>query len=484
VKCPHCDQTFLAPGFSKAVSDDDDWLSLDEAPLPTSPARAAPPSAQPPAPSKAAAPLSPAPAKPQGRPAPTLSADDQALLSEFTSDLDDFTAEIEKPPPPVSAASASAAPARTTPPGPASPAAKPSKAKRPKGPPAADAKSVEYATEYRVNCNICGSFLYAKAQQAGKTLTCSDCHSPITIPSPPKVRKKTKINIDDAETFALDQGKNVARKEDPYQKSARQLLEDASREEEASPTHTYDDTPSVKEWVKNVFGIFMDSGVLVHWVALSVIASIPAVIALSFDSTILILGLFPAGFFLGVLVVSCGFAILHAVANHEDSVSEWPTLDPLAWFGQLFITVAATSIAAVPIWAVCQVVMGTSLIGLAITMISIFIVFPFVLLSMLDMNSVFVPFSPEVARSISKCQEDWGGFYFSSGLLFVALFLTFAMAASMTPAVGAVVSIVGGIGVTFAYFAMIGRLAYAIGQAVNAPPREDEIDSSSEGNVD
>ena len=83
-----------------------------------------------------------------------------------------------------------------------------------------------------------------------------------------------------------------------------------------------------------------------------------------------------------------------------------------------------------------------------------------------------------MARSINKCEEAWGGFYFSSGLLFVGLFLAFAVAAGSSPAVAAVTSIVMGIGVTFAYFSMIGRLAFAIGQVVNGPTKKNETDGS------
>jgi hypothetical protein len=109
-------------------------------------------------------------------------------------------------------------------------------------------------------------------------------------------------------------------------------------------------------------------------------------------------------------------------------------------------------------------------------MLSVYFLFPFILLSMLDMNSAFVPFSPEVARSVTRCEEAWGGFYFSSGLVFVGLFLTFALASTMSPPVAAAISIFAGVGVTFCYFSMIGRLAYAIGQAVNAPPMKNDVD--------
>jgi hypothetical protein len=123
-----------------------------------------------------------------------------------------------------------------------------------------------------------------------------------------------------------------------------------------------------------------------------------------------------------------------------------------------------------------MIIIGPQLLSVAVTMFSIYVLFPFVLLSMLDMNSAFIPFSSEVARSITKCEEAWGGFYFSSGALFVALFLVFATASSISPASGAVLAITCAIAGAFLYFGMIGRLAYSIGQAVNAPPRHDEVD--------
>lgn len=469
VKCPHCDQSFLAPGIAKSTNDDDDWLVLDDSPVsfssepgPTSPPTPPTTGSAPAPPPTGSAPTSPRGSTPPDAPAPgpTLSADDEALLSEFTSDLDDFTAEVEAPPAPIPM-SAAAGGAPTTPSGTSTEKA---------------AEEIEYATEYRVTCNICGSFLYARANQAGKTVKCSDCHSPITVPSPPRVRKKSKVNVDDAETFTFNESKKVVPRADPYQKSAKDLLDEASRVEVKKPTPVYDDTPSVGEWAKNVFGIFTDLGVLVHWVGLTVLAAVPAAIAISLESDILMLGLFPAGFFLGVLAVGCGFAILQSVANEESTVSDWPTLDPFSWLGQLFVVVAAASLAAVPAMAICTIMMAPPLLTAAITMFSVYVVLPFVLLSMLDMNSVFVPFSPEVARSVTKCEEAWGGFYFSSGLLFVGLFLLFASTGWMSPVTGATVSIAAGIGVTFAYFSMIGRLAYSIGQAVNAPPMENDID--------
>jgi DNA-directed RNA polymerase subunit M/transcription elongation factor TFIIS len=465
VKCPHCNETFLAPGVSKSASDDDDWLNLDEVPLAPNLAR-----------SSSAQPRTDKPSTPEKRPKtdqppkgetrPPLRESDEALLADLAGDLDEFMVNPASPPKP-----------RAT-----FPDAEFSLSDFPEAAVPKPASAVEYASEYRVNCRVCGTFLYAKAHQAGKKLQCPDCHSMVTIPPPPKVSKKSEINIERAETFQFEETK-VKRGPDPYKKSAEQLLEQASREEETEGHATYHDTPSVKEWALKVFGIFRDLGVVVHWLALSALAAVPAAIALKSEHPVLILGLFPFGFFLGVLVVSCGFAIMQAVASEEDSVTDWPTLDPGNWLSQLFVVVACSSLIIVPVWAVCMLIIGPSLISIAITMFAVYALFPFVLLSMLDMNSVMMPFSAELARSVTTSQEAWGGFYFSSGLLFVGLFLLFAIISGMGVVAMAVVGITAGVGVAFAYFAMLGRLAFAIGQAINAPPRNDDVDRTRHGDV-
>lgn len=471
VKCPHCDETFLAPGITPTANDDDDWLKLDSDPVATDGLPDKPPAPRTPSPT-VGGPSRPPAEKRQ----PKLSPDDEEILSEFTSELDEFTAQIEAPPPPAKSEIEDDDPFHLMPAMLSGAAAGTRSPKSPSKSPSSAAEPVEYQTEYRVNCPICGSLLYAKAAQAGKTVKCSDCYSPVTIPAPPRVQKKNQIDMEKAETFSFEHSGLGERRADPFQKSAEALLEEASRVEEERVDPKYDDVPSIKEWAKNVFGIFLDPGVLVHWLGLSVFAAIPAFLALSMDVPILVMGLFPAGVLLGAITVGCGFAILQSVANKEESVSEWPVVDPIGWFGQLFVAFAAAGIAAIPAWGVSQFIFGPSLISVAITMLSVYTVFPFVLLSMLDMQSAFIPFSAEVGRSVTKCEEAWGGFYFSAGLLFVGLFLVFSLASTMSAPVCAVISIVSGIAITFTYFAMIGRLAYSIGQAVNAPPMKNDID--------
>jgi uncharacterized membrane protein YiaA/DNA-directed RNA polymerase subunit M/transcription elongation factor TFIIS len=518
VKCPHCEQNFLAPGIvadSSSEEDEDDWLTLSDSPVPahpsspssdsqasktttsplssknrnTQPENETPlpddddsffsesslPPIQIPAASTSSSPgagndLSQSNASTLG---PDISAAEEELLSQFT-DTSIPTADA-KPPVKKNALDAIRALGAS-----ASNIGDDSATNTAAAPRAA---SVEYESEFRVTCKVCGTITYAKAVDSGKTTKCSDCYSEILIPKPPRIRKKPEIDIANAETFSLGQNNSEESKTaDPFRKSAADLLAEASRQEEDASPPVYEDTPNVLEWVNNVFGIFKDPGVIMHWVCLSVAAAIPTALLVSIEQEslqlLLTIGMMIGGLILGGITVSCAFAILLSVANGNDQVEDWPSTDVFQWLDQLTLVLGATGLVAIPMWTICFLTNSTGLLGVALVMFSIYLLLPFILLSMLDMGSVFAPFSPELARSVSKCQEEWGGFYFSSGLLFGLLFLFTAMIWYLPGSLGIVATTTLCIFTTFAYFGMMGRLAYTIGQSVNAPPKKNDIDRS------
>ncbi|TWT93315.1 zinc-ribbon domain-containing protein [Stieleria varia] len=325
--------------------------------------------------------------------------------------------------------------------------------------------------EFRLKCPICGSLMYAKARQAGKQIKCGDCHSLVKVPQPPKVKPVQSVpSPDEGYSFALQAPATENKPTDPYQKNANELLAQAAaeRDKETKPKQSLDmDVPSVGRWLAGVFGIFKDSGVILHWIILSSLLAGPAAFAYAQESTPLYLGVMIWSVLFGVLVISCGFAIMQAVANQLESVTDWPTMDPPAWFEQLMVVVMATAMAAAPPFVVCKLFGAPPMISLGFTMFCVYIAFPFLILSMLDMQSIFTPFSPEVARSATQCSEAWGGLYFSSAMLFGGVFFFALFAATSTG--GLVATIFLGVAAIFVYFSMIGRLAYAIGQAVNGP---------------
>lgn len=345
--------------------------------------------------------------------------------------------------------------------------------------PAADeAKPVSAApapSEYRAKCPICDAMHYVRPKQAGKMIRCGDCYTDFVVPPPPKPVVKAKIDLERAATFRLSE---VEGKRDPFgapgAKSAAEYLreaEDAETEEEIRSR--YDD-PDVAGWLRGIFGIFADPSVIGYWLGLALLGSIPGVLAVMTGNPMVLLATAVLSLLYGAFVLVCGFAILEAVAGGERRVDDWPIFSPVDWFGPCVTTLVALALSALPGVMLAVPIFGQSLATVALVLFSIYLMFPFVLLSMLDNGSVLIPVSADVTRSVTRCKEAWGTTYFSAALLFFFYFLTLVALVFAPPVVFVFFGCVFSIGFVFVYFSMIGQLAFAIGQAINAGPDEDE----------
>ncbi len=450
IDCPHCGQSFIVPGFddsAKATStggldsptssttddDDDDWLNLGDLP-----------------------PVPPVTPNFPGVSGDFGNADDPDPLADFPAASDTWD-EDSQPTGKVEDLASTFD-------------------ERPAGTDSAGNK-IEYQTHYRVRCPTCGTQNDVTAKHAGKQIRCRDCFTMVRVPKPPRVARKVQIDMTEASAFQFTPLKDTAdRPDDPFRKSANEYLEAASKTEKTEPKPDLD-VPRIRDWAAAVFGIFTQIGVLAHWLIMSTIASVVAFIVLSIDSDVLVVGLFAAGMFFGAIVLACGFTIMQSIANEEETVDEWPiTLEPMEWIAPSVFCFAAAGLAYGPGFFIGYMTFGNSLTTVCMAMISTFLIFPFVLLSMLDMQTVFMPFSPDVGRSVTRCEEAWGGFYFSSGLVFFFTFLIFTIASLFPAPIAAVLSIFVGVAAEFIYFAMLGRLAHAIGQSVNAEARTNNIE--------
>ncbi|QDS91481.1 hypothetical protein FF011L_02110 [Roseimaritima multifibrata] len=325
----------------------------------------------------------------------------------------------------------------------------------------------DVVTDFRVTCPICASITYARPNQVGKQIKCSDCYSKFVVPPPPKPKKVYKPDIENAEVFQVsDSGASGKDYTSPFHKSARELLqeaEDAGFEEEESY-----ENPDVKNWFLSVFRIFLDVQVPVHWMFLSLVGTMIGLIAWAFRDAMFLL---PMSFgvltlFFWAFVCACGFSVMESVSNNAKKVAAWPYMDPAEWFGQMVTVWAAAGMCIGPVLILSILTIGLHPLTVLFGMFALFIFFPFVLMSMLDSESIFIPFSLEVTKSVTRCQEQWGVLYLTSGLLFTGLFFMYLVCFFLPGwmAVGLVNFItVGGL---FAYFAMLGRLAYAIGYVV------------------
>ena len=508
IRCSGCGHTvFHAAGIAGdgiagnvGAGDDDDWLTLDDRPVretQTAPTvnRAADDGPEDVLTLDDASggsvlddddELSLAPAKPRGAASPA------ADLGDLFDDLD-----LPDQPPPAGARPSSAG-ARPSLAGGSQTPETAMELTRPAAVAGGDLLSASNEADYRVKCPICDSVMFVTAAMTGRKIQCSDCQTDIRVPPPPATPPKTKPATgpvpggaaaanspsrpvtDLGDGIRLRGGPSGERPADPFTKSAGELLDQASREEIEQEDTNYD-VPDVKEWAIGVVSVFKDISVVAHWAILSALGGLAAAVAAMFTEPKFAFLILPFAALFGLFTLACGFAILEATANNSKSVDNWPTVD----FGQLFenalVTGAAALVAGLPIFLVSTFIFGAGLVTTALTMLSIYALFPFVLLSMLDAGSVTVPFSSEVARSFNQCQESWGGLYLSAAAVMGAFFL-WLMAATLSESPGIwAVTVSLFVFVVFVYFAMIGRLAYAIGQSVRRD--NDGIATGDEGDL-
>ncbi|MEM6689669.1 MAG: hypothetical protein AAF664_09595 [Planctomycetota bacterium] len=352
--------------------------------------------------------------------------------------------------------------------------------------------------EYRVTCNICGTVIYARASQQGMNLRCEDCHADVLVPPPPadleqqvareiekkRLSEERKRKREAGESPALEEkplspifaatatatantksskDEKDLRQEDPFRKRADQYLAEAEAEDEEEEEEDWE-TPDMKVWLQEVFGVLGDIGVIAHVAAFTLLLSLPIYFGVLMDNLITLICIVPLIFGIAVLVACCGLAVMQSVSGGAKRVEQWPSFAPTEWLGEAFMLAIALAMPLAPVSALVVPFVGINLLSIVAAMFSVFLLFPFILLSMLDQGSPWIPFSAEVARGVSRNKETWGAMYFSSALIFFALFLIYVICFTVAEVSMIFVGVAATVAVSFVYFAMIGRLARSMGQ--------------------
>ncbi len=184
----------------------------------------------------------------------------------------------------------------------------------------------------------------------------------------------------------------------------------------------------------------------------------------------LVLNIF-AMLFMVVFSLSCGVAIMVATSNNLRRVQAWPISEPAEAIGYLMVVLAAVFIAGLPGFFV-GLASFHGLTQVGFILVSLHILFPVVIMSMLDNNSVFGPISNDVLTSIKRIPESWMAFYITTGLLLTGLFVVLLVTSLMGSFVGAILRNLVIVFVIFLYMRILGRLGREVGTAINDMERE------------
>lgn len=315
------------------------------------------------------------------------------------------------------------------PPPPAPPAKEPSK----------KAAALDPANQqYRVPCPSCGTPQYVTLAKKGRSVRCPDCFLEFKIPAPPPDWKPTgkpahtNWGTGLAEQSTAETEKDAARSRaqaDDYLRKAEQELD------EDDIDNMYSGDFDTQSFMRRTFGFCYDTPALFQVVVYSLVfALIFSIIQWCVIKVVegeksyaMISGIGgPLLFILTAFPMFAGaMTMLESVANGQLRVREWPGFSFFDHVGELLLFGAAVAGSALPGFLLGGFIANAAGMPWMVvfgTMFTTFLTFPIILLSMLDNESMFNPFSPDVFKSLSSGYEAWGVYYLKT---FVAYFIVF-----------------------------------------------------------
>ncbi len=305
--------------------------------------------------------------------------------------------------------------------------------------------------EFSYPCKVCGSMMYARPADVGSMTRCPDCYSEFSIPSPPvqKARPRDPDLSKIADVSLMPpQGRGLnssefgrATAEDYLAKAAKEI--DDSDEDKREQLYDFDSAT----WLKRTFaflgdpslivvaittGLFMGGTLLAASVVSQMAAEWKPNSAESARKYGLITVLLLFGAPLLAITLANGVAVLEASANKLKRIANWPIFNPSDAIGEIAVVLAAFLISIVPggilSWLGSWVEMNPD-IRMGIVMLSAYLLYPIILLGMLDNQSVGEPYSQAVIGSMGSRSNAWGGMYLITGLAMALIFVLYLFAA-------------------------------------------------------
>ncbi|MGO9112059.1 MAG: hypothetical protein ACLP9L_22770 [Thermoguttaceae bacterium] len=342
-------------------------------------------------------------------------------------------------------------------------------------------ESVAYQEHVGFACR-CGTRLQAPVAEVGQQRTCPDCGRSVTVPSPRRKRPKPDPTKEvegqyDTQRRTADQREESAPYRPPmwFASRFRQMLDEHGQLLPQRP-------PPRWPLVSGVFTFPWHRSNLVKWLLLSIAAMLiaamglfgwslgrgigagegigaaaPVVLSMLFQLLAGCLGVCWAGvFFVNLL------AILGDTAAGADDVGHWP--NPAAfveWAGSTFFVINSLTLGVLLGkglgWLLDRAALpGTyAMVGVPV------VLFPLLLLSMLEVNSPLVPLSKAVCRSLVRNWRAWIGFYMEA-ILLLAVTGGIAIAAMLPGSLLLAVPLVAltMVASSMIYFRLLGRLAW------------------------
>ena len=348
--------------------------------------------------------------------------------------------------------------------------------------------------EFRFKCKVCETAMFARPEQIGNMVRCPDCYSEFSIPRPaPKVAKKPKQKLAPADAMNFREheaapvsGKKRPSEADDFLRKAEAELEQ-EKDKGADITYDFD----AQGLLDRAFGFMKDSNVYIVAAAPGFLLGL-VLVAGQFvwemggqnNPQLARIGIIALLVVFGLPLVAAslanGLAILEATANAQKKVDTWPGFNLAESLGEIFMLLIAAILAAIPGgligWGLTSIDMDP-LLAIGATLLSIWLLFPIIVLGMLDNQAITNPYSPEVLSSMGKKPDSWAGMYTLNGFAMATFFLLYYMCISNSMLYKMIAAMALPF-VIFFIFRQIGNLAYYISDVTSLAFETDDDDDS------
>jgi DNA-directed RNA polymerase subunit RPC12/RpoP len=353
-----------------------------------------------------------------------------------------------------------------------------------------------------VPCSLCHTRMMATADQVGQWLVCPDCGTLTVVPPmPPKVKK---IDV----MAGAGDGYRLAGYVPPSPSAAasepfvRPTVVDEPREPDPRfaprrkravlPPHPFLDGTFTFPFSPNVI---VRTAVLAVWAMLPLILFLFGANASRVENPVTWLACAMLVATAAVILVLWYFVfcatlmtVFRETSEGCDTV-EWPGPVFLDWIGEALWLFLALSMSAVPGGAVSWLFgLESSPMGMLIASVGMFFAFPFVLMSMLESNTVIGIVSWPVMRTYYTATAGWLKFYFLTAVLVAGVSCIVWCASWVNLVFGGIVGAFLQAYAWIVYFRLLGRLAWYftarsavadLEEALDEVLEEDEFDEET-----
>ena len=336
---------------------------------------------------------------------------------------------------------------------------------------------------FTIRCDVCETRIDVRESDIGRTVHCPDCGTAMTVEAPRPEQVQT-VSLDDLEggDLKLTEAAPVP----VYQEMVKEAEQKVLREEQEQRERGRRPEPvplPAKPLLHGVADIFKDVatwGILIVLTVMIFVQSALATYTLELQAkedslTILVIGMGALSTAFSLFALIFGFALLLLVltetADGYNQIREFIDFFAFEWLTDGLFCVAALAYSVLPAVILTQVTCIPMIGGVILALISAWLLFPVIFLSMQETTSWMGLYSPEIFRTLREHQRKWMLFYGETAVLgivslplfLVKLSIMWLIVPSVLTAVAAVL-----------YFRILGRLTLWVAQSPPETPHADE----------